>query len=206
MNTIPKWFLPVIPLVLAALPYSVSAQQLSGYEKMRIEFSTRAEFNPYMYQMLERRQVDQAMEQWEAKKAKDAFDLFYDLLQVYPVSLEAHRRLADGYQILIESADDEKQKEYYIKSEKKHRDTFDGLLKSITNGRSGKNPDSAFPVITFAEEIWVLRSLGLTPFERKTNVESGHAIYGATDPDGGEHKLYFDISRVLAKDAQKPSA
>jgi len=71
------------------------------------------------------------MSAWEKGDAVAAFKKLNEVVNTIPVSIEAHRRLADGYQILIGKTEYPEKKEKLRELEDHYRKISDGLLKSI---------------------------------------------------------------------------
>jgi len=203
MNRFP--FLLMMAVLAALAP--LSAQQLSPYGKMRMQFAARDDFDPYKLQIIEHELMEKATQLWEERKAGEAVEVLKGLVELYPYSLGAHRRLAEGYESLMEHEKDKALLEKYTVIHRKHNEAYTGLMDSIMAGRDGKSPGSAFPVITLAEEFWVLLKLGAKPNERNVDKEAKLDIYSVVDQQGEAYQIYFDISRVLdAKSAESEKA
>jgi Domain of unknown function (DUF4919) len=76
-----------------------------------------------------------------------------------------------------------------------------GLYASILKSGDGKSPETAYHVVTVAEEYSVLRGLGLTKEIQALQNKDGHAydVLGAKSADGSTSvTLYFNIDRPMA--------
>jgi len=172
-------------------------QSAEDYQKLRIGFAESDTFNPIALQMLERKTVEKAVETWKEGKAGDATEMLYELLQHYPLSMEAHIRLADGYKLLLEADEAGEQKDYYENLEGKHRYVYEGLVESVMLSGDGKTPETAFEIISFGEEAWILREMGMLGLDRELNKEEKLVTYLTTKRDGTRHTVYFDVSRII---------
>jgi hypothetical protein len=71
-----------------------------------------------------------------------------------------------------------------------------GLIRSIVNGRDGRSAAAAFVVYQPAEEAAVMGYLGLAAGAQETH-DNGKRVYDVLvckDKQGGEIKLYFDVT------------
>ncbi len=197
----------LIPLSLLLLTPSLFAvdvkkEDVQAYRKLRMEFAQSENFNPIALQLLERKMADRAVELWKEGKAGDAVYFLNELLSHYPLSMEAQIRLADGYKVLLDSGDTEDDLiDQYVEAERNHRYVYEGLIQSVLVDADGKTPETAFKIITPAEEIWVLRHLRLKGLQRIEDPDLPLVAYEAVDREGTPHTVYFDVSIIL--DAMK---
>jgi hypothetical protein len=85
---------------------------------------------------------------------------------------------------------------------KKQHSIVIGLLRSIETG-DGKTPETAFTVITVAEEYSLIQLLGLRPHGQTLIANGGHQydVLDVANREGQSQKLYFQIDRVSAAEA-----
>jgi hypothetical protein len=136
---------------------------------------TDSDTNKAMFSALRSKKYDEAVE-YARKIVKGNF-----------VDINAHYVLAVAYR---EKNDLEK--------EKFHRYVAEGLIKSILNSGDGKSQETAFVVISTAEEYVILRVLGLTPGSQSLQSANGHHYdrLDAVDPKTKQKvTLYFNIDR-----------
>lgn len=190
-----KYWIVVICLLVGMVPCIALAMD-NDYTKMRLEFAARPDFNPYVIQTIEKALVGEAMTAWRKGDAITTFKKFNEALQVYPVSIEVNRRMADGYKNLIKNANKEQKKELAI-LEDKHRTLAEGLIKSIISSGNGKTQKTAFTVITIPEEYMTLWYLGLAIEKIETENENevtAYDVFTAKNHEGLAQKVYFDVS------------
>ncbi len=168
------------------------------FRKLRYDFAAKEGYKPYAIQLIEQTKIAEAMKHWVNNEEAQAFDIFDEILEIYPWSIETHRRMADGFEIFLEAELTEEQRQLFTGLEAKHRKIYKGLIQSIMKDCDGKTPETAFKVITLPEQAWVLSELKLQPSSRGSNVEKGLDIYEFEDEDGETFKIYFDISILVA--------
>ena len=191
-------------LVLVLAFPCVSSDVASKYRKLRFEFASTDEFNPYALQAVEKGMIQQAMEYWHKKEEGKAFEKFREILKIYPYSIETHRRMADGYEILLDNAISEEDRRSIQELEKEHRDICSGLLLSITEGKEGKSRETAFQVITISEEYWTMYYLGYRPLEQELTPDGLFDVLTVEDRDGNRQRFFFNTKYfVEAKGIQK---
>lgn len=81
-----------------------------------------------------------------------------------------------------------------------HKSVLIGLLKSVTQGKDGKTPGSAFSVVMIDEEYAFLRFYMLRP-TRQSVVDEAGAKFDRIEvaaPNGSQASLYFNIDRPFA--------
>lgn len=196
---VPLSLLLLIPSLFAM---DVKKEDVQSYRKLRMEFAQSENFNPIALQILERKMADRAVELWKEGKAGDAVYFLNELLSHYPLSMEAQIRLADGYKLLLDSKETEDDLiGQYVEAERNHRYVYEGLIQSVLVDADGKTPETAFKIISPAEEVWVLRHLRLKGLQRIEDPDQPLVVYQAEDREGTSQTVYFDVSIVL--DAMK---
>ena len=136
---------------------------------------TDSDTNKAMFSALRSKKYDQAAE--HAQK----------ILKGNFVDINAHYVLSVAYR---EKKDLEK--------EKFHRYVAEGLIKSILSSGDGKSQETAFVVISTAEEYVILRVLGLSIGSQSLQSANGHHYdrLDAVDPKTKQKvTLYFNIDR-----------
>jgi hypothetical protein len=80
-----------------------------------------------------------------------------------------------------------------------HTATARGLIQAIAATGDGKTPETAFVVISVAEEYIVLMTRGLTKVQQALVTKDGRSydLMTAQNQSGGTEQLYFNIDRVL---------
>lgn len=82
-----------------------------------------------------------------------------------------------------------------------HRDIADGFLDAIAKTGDGKSVETAFKVITIAEEYAMMSALGLKMKSQSLMNKDGHAfdVFAATTQSGTAVTVYFNIDPIFAK-------
>ena len=184
--------------------FSQEADEEPDYRKLRYEFAGKKGYKPYAIQAIEQANIADAMEHWTNNAEARAFEVFEEVLEIYPWSIETHRRMADGFEIILEGELSEEQRKLFTRLEAKHRRIYKGLVGSILKDSDGKTPETAFKVITLPEQAWVLHELGIQPKSRSSNVEKGLDIYVVDGEDGEEFNVYFDVSILVETLKEEP--
>jgi hypothetical protein len=169
---------------------------MGEYERLRFEFAAADDYNAYAIQLIEKVLIDEAMAAWKNGDVINTTKSLQKVLEVCPVSIEAHRRLADMYEVLLEQTDEADLVAELERLEHKHREVADGLIESIENSGDGKTKVTAYKVISISEEYMLLFYMGLS---RETQAlisseEGSFDFITAVDADGNLHEIYFDIS------------
>ena len=86
-----------------------------------------------------------------------------------------------------------------------HEAIVRGLLRSILDAGDGKSPQTAWPVITVAEEYALLNVLGLRKDKQSLIRADGHVYdrLDTRDAKGNVEVRYFNIDRLFAREMQK---
>ena len=174
------------------------------YRKLRYDFAAKKGYKPYAIQAIEQAKIAEAMKHWANREQARTFEIFEEILEIHPWSIETHRRMADGFAILLENQLTEEQSKLFTGLEAKHRRIYNGLVQSILKGCDGKTPETAFKVITLPEQAWVLHELRIQPSSRSSDLEEGFDIYVVDGEDGEKYEIYFDISVLV--DSMKEGA
>jgi uncharacterized phage-associated protein len=166
------------------------------YKKMRYEFASSTNYNAYSIQIIEKVLIDEGMEAWNTGDVVTTVIKFQEAIDICPISIETHRRLADTFEIIIEDSDEEDVKNNFRILEKKHRKIADGLVASILKSGTGKSPETAYKVISISEEYMALLYLELSATEQSLIEENGrfYDLITAKDLNGKTHEIYFDIT------------
>ncbi len=193
-------FLLLFPFFIPALLVAADddpAAAAEDYGKLRRGFAESETFNPIALQYLERELCDKAMEVWKEGRAAEATEYLYEVLTHYPISMEAHIRLADAFKALLDSGDSGEQTDFYLDLERKHRFISNGLIESVLDTGDGLTPETAFEIITFSEEVWVLRHLRMAGLSRVLDEEKQLVIYETIQQDETRNTIFFDISMIV---------
>ncbi len=179
-------------LVLALTSLAMGAD--SEYTTMRLNFAAQPGYNPYVIQSIEKAKINEAMAAWRKGDVVTAFKEFKAILEVNPVSIETHRRMADGYKNLVKDAKNEQQKQELLQLENKHLTIAEGLIKSIISSGDGKSSKTAFKVISIPEEYMALWYLGLIAEKAELDKTGPFDVISAKNKEGNVEKVYFDVS------------
>ena len=185
----------ILLIALLILPLH-SALAAENYMQLRSAFANEKDFNPYSLQLLEKGLISDAMVEWRSGKAIPAVNKLRELVDVYPYSIEGHRRLADAYKEILKQVKDPKQHNRITLLEKKHRNTTTGILKSIINSGDGHTPETAYKVITISEEYMTLFFLGLRAKAQSKQPNTGTKVIDVMeveDKKGKLRKVYFEL-------------
>lgn len=166
------------------------------YKKMRYDFASSTNYNAYSIQIIVKGLIDDGMAAWNTGDIVNTVMKFQEAIDICPISIEAHRRLADTFEIVIEDAEEEDVKNDFRILEKKHREIADGLVSSILKSGTGKSPETAYEVISIPEEYMTLFYLGLFAYEQSFIEENGKFfdLMEAKDSTDGIHEVYFDVT------------
>ncbi len=151
------------------------------YLKLRLSYAETPAFAPYAADTVEQGLFGLlTAKQWKevVKQAKSVLSHNY-------VSLRAHYCLSVAYDRL-ERAD----------SSLFHLAVVRGLVSSIVANGNGRSSKDAWPVITVAEEYFIMNIMGFTLKQQGLIKENGHsydAMEVTDDESGEELTLYFNI-------------
>jgi hypothetical protein len=185
---------------------SAGWNEKTDYTAIRLNYASAPGYNAYALQVLEKALIAEAMQEWKTGKMADALIKLQKVTTVHPLSIEAYRRLADGYAVFIRAAKDPEQKRELEPIEHHYRVISDGLLKSITASGDGRTPETAFKVISIPEEYMTLWYLGLSPQGQTLEEYDGlpfDVLKVKNRKTGEQSSVFFDI-RVFCKEANQP--
>jgi hypothetical protein len=81
-----------------------------------------------------------------------------------------------------------------------HQYMAEGLLSSIKSKADGKNPETAFQIISINEEYALMRSMNLRPIKQSLFEEKGHFydVLTVVDPQTNQQTVvYFNVDKPL---------
>lgn len=130
---------------------------------------------------------DQMFQAMRAKANDRVFELAQQVIARWYLDLEAHKARRQACK-LIGRPDCEKYAAISL-----------GLLRSVVQGRDGKSCETAWEVVSVAEEYFVIRMLDLTP-KQQALIHEGHTCdrLDTADPSGATKTVYFDITAMMA--------
>jgi len=184
----------------------------NDFAKMRFDFAATEGYNAYGLQLVEKVLIDEAMTAWQAGDAVTTTEKLQQVLEGNPVSIEAHRRLADMFEIMLQQFDEQgmgdegradgeptgaEMRAALGQLERSHRRMADGLVKSITDSGDGKSPATAYVVISIPEEYMTMYYLKLK-VKGQALIHEGDKSYDVLeveDATGTVQRVYFDISK-----------
>jgi hypothetical protein len=193
----------LVCLVLAT--WSVAWAQPPDYKAMRFGFAAQPDYKAYLVPVIEYALIQQATSAWQKGDTVTTIAKLEEVIKVYPVSIEAHRRLADVYKLLVDVATGEDDKKTLEQAAVTYRQMADGLVKSIVDSGDGKSAATAYQVISIPEEYMALWYLGLT----REQVELGKLddrffdVFTVVDKDGRRQTVYFDVTLLVKTGAPK---
>jgi len=172
------------------------AKTAEDYGRMRMELAASEGYDAYAIQIGERLRIDQAMKRWKSGDVVSTLKELIGVLDFYPTSIEAHRRLADMFEIVMGQAKDPEARAAASNSEKYYRAIADGLVQSILDSGDGKTPESAYQVINISEEYMVLLYLGLKRTGQALVQKDGKTFdrLEVQDAQGAISEIHFDVS------------
>ncbi|RYZ71439.1 MAG: DUF4919 domain-containing protein [Proteobacteria bacterium] len=148
------------------------------FTKIRMAFAAKPDFSP-MWKVDDERDV--LLEAYKAKDYKKVSELSKPWLEKVPVDADAHLIRAQALKKLGDLA-----------GFSYHFHCFYGLIHSIASSGDGKSPETAFKVISVAEEYYLLDEIGARLIEQ--NLQHPHDVMRVRLRDGTETTLYFDVS------------
>lgn len=169
---------------LGAAEVSPLDQSAAYFTELRMAYSKRPDFNPYVFES------DKRKEMFEAFKARDLASVISrsaPWLDTHPVDAEVHylRSIALGGTGDLQGA-------------VRHTAFYYGLINSLLASGDGQSEETAIQVITVAEEYWLVQELSGNLISQ--NLESGgNAPYDVLEIESGgkRRKLWFDVSIPL---------
>lgn len=163
---------------------------------LRRSIAERPDYNPYALQMLERAATDEAMKLWREGQRVEAHEKVRALLSTYPASLWGHRLMRDIFERLAESATDPAQKAEAQRLHEKHGAYMIALFRSIQASGDGLTPETAYWVVTIAEEYALLGYLGYRMKTQALVHKDGKSfdVLVAVDKEGKERSFHFDVT------------
>lgn len=178
------------------MPIVGSIAEGKNYTKARWKFAESKDFNAYAVQLIEKALVEKALKAWAEGDAVKTVDLFNEILEIYPLSIEANRRLADTYEVLADSTSRDDQKEQLLKLQEQHMEVVDGVLNSILKSGDGSSTKTAFKVICIPEEYWTMYRLDYEIVSQSLIEKEGKFfdLLEGKDLNGKKAEVYFDVT------------
>jgi hypothetical protein len=162
-----------------------------------MNFAEAEDYNAYSLQVIEKALIQQAMEAWKEQKIFETQEKLMAVLEIYPYSIEANRRLADMFSVLEGNISEKKNKKKLNKIRKEYLEVVDGILDSITSSGDGASKETSFKVINIQEEYWTIASLGYRVTEQEL-IKDSDGVYDkflVANSEGKKSEVYFDISK-----------
>ena len=193
-----------VSLACIVLSFSISIYgEEPDYRKMRLDFAAQPGYDASRVRDTELQGVRKAMAAWEKGVPLTTIVTLEQLVKAIPVSIEAHRRLADAYKTLISISNDfEPARQMQLRQwEKEHRQLANGLVKSILDSGDGKSAETAYKVISIGEEHTTLFYLGLRKVRQalRQNATGTFDVITTVDRDDKEIQVFFDIGIFFGK-------
>lgn len=157
------------------------------YTALRDAYAAGASYNPYTGGTAElRRPFEQA---FSAGDCESAIAQGQAILEKNFVSIDTHMIVGLCHRRLGQA--DKAQH---------HTSIGRGLIQSILASGDGKSPETAFSVISVAEEYSVLGSLGLKKVQQSLINNGGHSydLLVVQNNAGATARIYFNVDRVMA--------
>jgi hypothetical protein len=178
----------LLTLVLAPSIFAGGIDLATGHDvaffsKLRFDYAERKDFSPDWTIQDERKAIEIAYHDGDTKKTIKLGRMW---LEKVPVDSEVYLMLA---MCLKEEGD--------LKGYCQFLSPFYGLLQSITATGDGKTADTAFKVISVAEEYALLREIGA---KVKSQSLAGQCDKMQVERNGKEYTFYFDIRIPLRAD------
>lgn len=153
----------------------------TDFAEIRLKYASEPGYNAYLATAVEKVLIAEAMREWDTGDKAEALAKLKKVTEDCPVSIEAYRRLADGFAVFIESTKDPEKKSKLEPIERHYRIIAEGLLKSIVASGDGKTIKTAYKVISIPEEYMTLWYLGFRPGDQSVTESGG---------------LYYDMMKV----------
>ncbi|MBA3353206.1 MAG: DUF4919 domain-containing protein [Blastocatellia bacterium] len=170
---------------LFAAPVDLAAgHDVAFYSKLRFDYAARKGFSPHWASDEKRKTVDRA---YKLRDTERTITLGRAWLDSVPVDAEVYLMIA---MCMKEKGD--------LKAMCQYLSAFYGLLQSITATGDGKTPETAFKIISVAEEYALLREIGA---EVKSQSLVGPCDKMEVERNGKEYTFYFDVRIPLKAEA-----
>jgi hypothetical protein len=179
----------------------------TDFSEVRLKYASVTGYNAYLAQAVEKALIAEAMQEWESGNKAEALAKLRKVTEACPLSIEAYRRLADGFAVFIRSTENPEKKSKLESIERHYRIVAEGLLKSIVASGDGKKPKTAFKVISIPEEYMTLWYLGLKPESQSMEQSDGRpfdVVKVRHQKTREESTIYFDI-QAFYKEANSES-
>lgn len=180
----------ILTLMLGAPAFGGGVDLANGhdtafYSKLRFDYAAQKDFSPYWTADEKRKAIETAYHDGDIEKT---IKLGRAWLEMVPVDSEVYLMLA---MCMKEKGD--------LKSYCQYLSPFYGLLQSITATGDGKTADTAFKVISVAEEYALLREIGAKVKEQSL---VGPCDKMEVERNGGKYTFYFDVRIPLRATAK----
>lgn len=153
----------------------------ADYHSLRMAYAQSPDYHPYVNDSVNMNRLRDALrdENWPA-----ALAAVEALLEFNYLDIEAH--MAADY--VHTRRNDEPKLRY-------HRAWATGLISAIASTGTGRDFDTAYIVLSIAEEYTMLQVLGLKMGQQALQEHNGHwfDVLDVQHPDSGALKLYFNI-------------
>ena len=164
-----------------------SGHDVAFYTKLRFDYAARKDFSPD-WKINDARKAIEAS--YKAGDVEKTIKLSQAWLEKVPVDAEVYLMLS---MCMKEKGD--------LKGYCQYIAPFYGLLQSITTSGDGKSPETAFKVISIAEEYFLFHEIG-AKLKQQTLV--GHCDKMEVTRQGGkEYTYFFDVSISLEATAKE---
>ena len=154
----------------------VAGHDVAFYSKLRFDYAAQKGFSPHWVSDDKRKAIDRAYKLGDIERT---ITLGRAWLADVPVDAEVYLKIA---MCMKEKGD--------LKAMCQYLSAFYGLLQSITATGDGKTPETAFKVISVAEEYALLREIGA---EVKSQSLVGHCDKMEVERNEKEYTFYFDV-------------
>ncbi len=190
-------------MLVALWGISASAED-PDYHAERIALAESPEYAPYSLQLLQYTLLREHHElasdpETTISEINAPLQRLHDL---YPLSIQANFQVAVFLEYVASLTEPAEDKAQLLEMAAAKRTKAEKILKSITLGKDGKSFSTAFQVINIMEEHAVLNSMGLQPTGQALIESEGQIFdeFTATDKNGSEVSILFDISSFYGKD------
>ena len=175
------------------------------YLNLRKKIVAAKDYNPYTLQMSEYVATELFLKTWE--KDQEYFKALQEIkpfLDSRPEAIEANRLVAEAFELMAKHETGET-KTFAEEQGKRFRQDYEGLINSILTGKDGLTQETAFWVISIAEQHEVMRHLKLKPGTQSL-VQGKNGMYDfweTTDETGNKKNIYFDITHFMNGNTMK---
>ncbi len=152
------------------------------FSDLRLKYAASADYDP-------EEGSDEVGKMYEALNKKDfqgALDIAKGVLEKQYVNIDSHIVVSEAYEGLNNEA-----------MSKLHHDIAMGLFRSILGSGNGASTESAYTVISVAEEYALMRAMGWRP-QRQSYMHKGKRSYDQMDvldtKDNSTLTVYFDTT------------